>query len=83
MPLRSVDLWMNTVHGSVELIGQSFGRKWLMSSWGGEIELAILSEYFQVGIGCVDVKTGHVYNYGTSQSHLSNYQANPTPHAVF
>jgi hypothetical protein len=54
-----------------------------MSSWGGEIELAILSEYFQVGIGCVDVKTGHVYNYGTSQFHFSNSQANPTPHAVF
>ena len=54
-----------------------------MSSWGGEIELAILSEYFQVGIGCVDVKTGHVYNYGTAPPHLSNSQANPTPHAVF
>jgi len=37
----------------------------LTTSWGGEIELAVLSEYFQVGIGCVDVKTGHVYNYGT------------------
>lgn len=41
----------------------------LTSSWGGEIELAVLSEYFEVGIGCVDVKTGHVYNYGTSLSH--------------
>jgi ubiquitin thioesterase OTU1 len=55
----------------------------LTRSWGGEIELAILSEYFQVGIGCVDVKTGHVYNYGTSQSHTSNLKANPTRHAVF
>lgn len=41
----------------------------LKASWGGEIELAILSEYFQVGIDCVDVKTGHVFSYGTDFSH--------------
>jgi hypothetical protein len=34
------------------------------NSWGGEIELAILSEHFQVGIDSVDVKTKHVFSYG-------------------
>jgi ubiquitin thioesterase OTU1 len=36
------------------------------NSWGGEIELAVLSEYFKIGIDCVDVKTQHVYSYGES-----------------
>ena len=35
-----------------------------MDSWGGEIELAILSEHFQIGIDSVDVKTKHVFSYG-------------------
>lgn len=26
----------------------------------------MLSEHFQIGIDCVDVKTGHVFSYGTS-----------------
>jgi len=38
------------------------------NSWGGEIELAILSEHFAVGIDSVDVKTGHVFSYGKHPS---------------
>ena len=45
---------------------------WIMrdKSWGGEIELAILSEHFRTGIDCVDVKTGHVFSYGISPIHI-------------
>lgn len=33
-------------------------------TWGGEIELAILSDHFKVAIRNIDCKTGHVYSYG-------------------
>lgn len=36
------------------------------NSWGGEIELAILSDHFATGIDCIDVKTGHIFSYGES-----------------
>ena len=36
----------------------------LTCSWGGEIELAVLSDHFATGIDCIDVKTGHVFSYG-------------------
>lgn len=33
-------------------------------TWGGEIELTILSEHFKVAIKNIDCQTGHIYNYG-------------------
>lgn len=33
-------------------------------TWGGEIEMKILSDHFGVQIASIDCKTGHVYRYG-------------------
>lgn len=33
-------------------------------TWGGEIEMKILSDYFTVQIASIDCKTGHIYRYG-------------------
>lgn len=33
-------------------------------TWGGEIELNILSDHFKVGIKNIDCQTGHIYSYG-------------------
>lgn len=35
------------------------------NSWGGAIELAILSSYFQVEIDSIDVQTGRIDKFGT------------------
>ncbi|KAK6953178.1 hypothetical protein Daesc_005478 [Daldinia eschscholtzii] len=38
-------------------------------TWGGEIELAIISEEFQLEIDVIDVKTGTVYRVGDSNGY--------------
>lgn len=63
MPLLLVELSMSTVLGLLEVVGRSMVY-FAYCSWGGEIELAILSEHFEIGIDCVDVKTQHVFSYG-------------------
>lgn len=35
-------------------------------TWGGEIEMKILSDHFQVQIASIDCKSGHIYRYGES-----------------
>lgn len=62
---------MNTVLGLLELTGL-FTKFFAYCSWGGEIELAILSEHFEIGIDCVDVKTQHVFSYGIISLDSSN-----------
>jgi hypothetical protein len=59
---------MNIALGSLVITGHYLQHVSLIRSWGGEIELAILSDHFQVGIDSVDVKTGHVFSYGISYS---------------
>ena len=67
MMLHLGEMLMNIVLGSLVIIGYRHPNAIsLTHSWGGEIELAILSDHFQVGIDCVDVKTGHVFSYGIS-----------------
>jgi len=36
--------------------------------------LAILSEHFQIGIDCVDVKTKHVFSYGRFPPHFAPFR---------
>ena len=71
MLLLLVELSMNTVLGLLELAGLFTGF-FAYCSWGGEIELAILSEHFEIGIDCVDVKTQHVFSYGILSLDSSN-----------
>jgi ubiquitin thioesterase OTU1 len=78
MLLLLAEQWMNTVLGLCVIKG-ILSAPFLINSWGGEIELAILSEHFHVGIDCVDVKTGHVFSYGiTPQSHPNIGESYPT-----
>ncbi|CAM9336191.1 unnamed protein product [Chrysoparadoxa australica] len=46
---------------------------WIMNSesWGGELELFILSKYFQAEIAAVEVSTGNVYTYGEGEGHAN------------
>lgn len=37
------------------------------NTWGGEIELSILSEVLQTEIGVVDIQTGNLYTYGENK----------------
>jgi ubiquitin thioesterase OTU1 len=53
------------VNGSPEIQGLTCNIL-LIRSWGGEIELTILCDHFETGIDCIDVKTGHIYQYGES-----------------
>jgi hypothetical protein len=65
MLLLLVDLSMSIALGLLGIAGL-FTELLAYCSWGGEIELAILSEHFEIGIDCVDVKTQHVFSYGIS-----------------
>jgi ubiquitin thioesterase OTU1 len=41
------------------------------TSWGGEIELSILSAYYQIQIVAFDIKTTKAYRYGVDQSYTA------------
>jgi ubiquitin thioesterase OTU1 len=43
--------------------------KWILkeTSWGGAIELSILSKHFQVTIACLDISTLHVHHFNPGQ----------------
>jgi len=45
--------------------------KWILEpkTWGGAIELAILSDHYQTEIGAIDVATSHMYCYGEGKSY--------------
>lgn len=45
--------------------------KWILkdTSWGGGIELAILSDYYQAEISAHDIQTTNVYNYGEGKQY--------------
>jgi ubiquitin thioesterase OTU1 len=47
--------------------------KWILNpeKWGGEIEMNILSKYFQMEIAAVDVETGKLYVYGEAGNYSS------------
>jgi ubiquitin thioesterase OTU1 len=47
--------------------------KWILNpeKWGGEIEMNILSKYFQMEIAAVDVETGKLYVYGETGNYSS------------
>ncbi|KAI2602694.1 OTU-domain-containing protein [Hypoxylon sp. NC1633] len=63
----------NTDKYSAAILGKSpdaYCRNMLEpSSWGGEIELAIISEIFQLEICVVNVKTGSVYRVGEGNNY--------------
>jgi ubiquitin thioesterase OTU1 len=43
---------------------------WIMkdSTWGGEMEVAVLAQYFKVQIAVVDIRTSNVYIYGSEST---------------
>ena len=43
---------------------------WILDieKWGGEIEMNILSNFFNIEIGAVDIQTGKIYFYGSGNS---------------
>lgn len=62
----------NPVEYNDAILGQKASEyiKWILkeSSWGGAIELNILSKHFDVTIACLDVSTLQVHNFNPGQN---------------
>ena len=43
-------------------------------TWGGEVEISILSSYFQMGVGIVDIRTNQIYVYSSDDESGENFK---------
>ena len=58
------------------VLGRDIGdyQRWVCKTdtWGGEVEISMLSEHFQIEVGVVDIRTNQIYLYNCSRGEDEN-----------